>query len=119
MPPPNGMDLGQLADDLVVRRVDEAVELDLADRPVAADGQADRGPDDPGLGERGVEDAVLAEVLLQAVGDAEDTTQLADVLAHEDDLRVLLHGRAQALVDGLGHRELSHQECPPSANPSR
>ena len=116
MPPPNGMrmtigigslplragvDLGDLRDDLVVGREDEPVELDLADRPVAAHGQADRGAEDAGLGERGVDDAVLAEVLLQAVGDPEDAAELADVLAHEHDLGVVLHGLAQAEVERL------------------
>ena len=91
-----GVHLGDLADDLVERRVDEAVELDLDDRPVAAQGQADRGADDAGLGQRGVDDPLLAEVLLQAVGDPEDAAELADVLAHEEDLGVVLHGRAQA-----------------------
>ena len=91
-----GVHLGELADDLVERRVDEAVELDLADRPVAAQRQADRGADDAGLGERGVDDPVLAEVLLQAVGDPEDAAELADVLAHDEDLGVVLHGLAQA-----------------------
>ncbi len=112
MPPPNGIrmtigsrtlalravvHLRHLGDDLVVRRVDEAVELDLADRPVAADRQADRGADDAGLGQRGVDHPVLAEVLLQAVGDPEDAAELADVLAHDDDLGVVLQGAAQAV----------------------
>lgn len=70
-----GVHLGDLADDLVEGRVDEAVELDLADGAVAAQRHADRGADDAGLGERAVDDAVLAEVLLQALGDAEDTTE--------------------------------------------
>ena len=76
--------------------IDEAVELDLAHRPVAAQRQPDRGADDAGLGERGVDDPVLAEVLLQAVGDPEDAAELADVLAHDQDLGVVLHGLAQA-----------------------
>ena len=135
MPPPNGMritighpdlalrpvvHLGDLADDLVVRRVDEAVELDLADRPVAADREADRGADDAGLGQRRVDDAVLAEVLLQAVGDAEDAAELADVLAHEDDLGVVLHGPAQAGVERLADGErLGGHQCASPANESR
>ena len=48
-------ELRQLADDLVERGVDEPVELDLADRPVAAHGQSDRGADDAGLGQRRVD----------------------------------------------------------------
>ena len=102
MPPPNGIritigmmhpaaaaevQLRDLADDLVVGRVDEAVELDLAHRPIAAHRQPDRGAEDAGLGERGIDHPVLTEVLLQPVGDPEDTAELADVLAHHEDLR--------------------------------
>ncbi len=121
--------LGDLADDLVEGRVDEAVELDLDDGPVAAQGQADGAAHDPGLGQRGVDDAVLAEVLLQALGDAEDTAELADVLAHEQDLGVALHGGAHAGVEGLGDRgplgggagRRTHQVCgvlPQSSKPA-
>src|SRR6478735_10725919 len=101
-----GVHLGDLADDLVEGRIDEAVELDLADGAVAAQRHADRGADDAGLGERAVDDAVLAEVLLQALGDAEDATELADVLTDEHDLGVGLHGLAQAVGDALAERDL-------------
>ena len=135
MPPPNGMritigrglpagpvaHLRELADDLVVRRVDEAVELDLADRPVAAQGQADRRADDAGLGERGVDDAVLAEVLLQAVGDPEDAAELADVLAHDQDLGVVLQRPPQTHVERRGQGELviARSRFPPRSCPGR
>ena len=56
--------LGHLRDDLVEGRVDEPVELDLADRPVPAHGQPDRRADDAGLGQRRVDDAAVAEVTL-------------------------------------------------------
>jgi hypothetical protein len=95
--------------------VDEAVELDLAHRAVAADREADRRPDDAGLGERGVDHALFTEVLLQAVGDAEDAAELADVLSHDDDLVVVLQGAAQAKGDGFtqrgGHRWLPSNEA--------
>ena len=110
--------LRDLADDLVVRRVDEAVELDLDDRLVAPQRHPDGRADDAGLGQRAVDDAVLAEVLLQTVGDPEDAAELADVLAHEQDLGVVLHRLAQAHVEALGQgdllsRGLAHQ-CAPS-----
>jgi hypothetical protein len=108
--------LRDLADDLVVRRVDEAVELDLDDGTVAAQRHADRGADDAGLRQRAVDDTVLAEVLLQAVGDPEDAAELADVLAHDEDLGVVLHRLPQAHVEALGEGDLlcrAHQECPP------
>ena len=58
---------------------------------------------------------VLAEVLLQAVGDPEDAAELADVLAHDDDLRVVLQRAAQARVEGLAQGEcLGHQWALPS-----
>src|SRR4051812_28883650 len=109
--------LCDLADDLVERREDEAVELDLAHRTEAADRQADRRADDAGLCERSVDDAVLAEVFLQPVGDAEDAAEPADVLAHDEDLRVVLQCLTQPLVEGLAQGQCRHQ-CPAPASAS-
>src|SRR6266702_1894490 len=103
--------LGQVAEDLVERGVAEAVELHLGHGAVAADGQPDGDADDAGLGQRGVHDPLLAEVLEQAVGDAEDTAEGADVLAEEDDLAVGLHGVAQRRVERLGHGDLRHSSA--------
>ncbi len=91
--------LRELGDDLVEGRENKPVELDFAHRPVAPEREPDRGTDDAGLGERGVEHSVLAEVLLQAVRDPEDAAELADVLAHDEHLGVLFHRLAQALVE--------------------
>src|ERR1700722_13452172 len=111
--------LGELADDLVRRRVHESVELDLADRPVAAQRQADRGADDPGLRERRVHHAVLAEVFLQPVRHPEDAAEPADVLAHDHDLGVVLEGPAQPLVQRARESDLGHRSAPSSSNPAR
>src|SRR5205085_852663 len=69
---------------------------------------------DAGLGQRGVDDAVVAEVLLQAVGDAEDATEPADVRAHEHDLGVVFHRAAQPEVECLheGQRLDAHRSAP-------
>ena len=56
-------ELGDLRDDLVEGGVDEAVELDLADGAVAAQGEPDRGADDARLGERRVDHPAVAEVV--------------------------------------------------------
>src|SRR6185295_12082465 len=73
------------------------------------------GADDAGLGQRRVDDPVIAEVLLQTVGDPEDAAELADVLAHDDDLGVVLQGAAQAGVEGLAQGQcLGHQFALPS-----
>src|SRR3954469_6601564 len=123
MPPPTGIrtttgsvtapsaraHLGQLRHDLVEGRVDEAVELDLAHGAVATQCHADGGADDARLGQRRVDHPVLTEVLLQAVRHPEDPAELADVLAHQDDLGVGLHRGAQAGVDAPGERDRRHQ----------
>ena len=57
------------------------------------------------IGERGVDDPVGAEILLQCVGDAEDPAELADVLTHEHDLRVVFEGAAQAGVERGAERQ--------------
>ncbi len=99
------MELGQRGGDLVVRGEDEAVELDLHHGAVAAHSHADRGAHDAGLGQRGVDHASLAKVLVEAVGHAEHTAKGADVLAHEHDLGVAVHRGPQARIDGAGQRE--------------
>jgi hypothetical protein len=50
-----------------------------------ADGRAD----DAALGERRVDHAVVAELVVEALGHAEDAADLADVLAQHDDARVV------------------------------
>ncbi len=115
VPPERALMLGDLGHDLVERRVDEPVELDLDDRAVAAHRQADRGAEDPALGQRGIDHAGFAEVLLQPVGHAEDPTELADVLPHQQHLRVRLESAAQRRVDRLGHGHDGHQRPPPTA----
>jgi hypothetical protein len=96
-----GSHLGDRADDVVERRIDEPIELDLHDGPVAPQRQPDRRPHDPRLGQRRVDDPVLAEVLLQALGHPEHPAELADVLAHEDHLGVAFHRRPHAAGDPL------------------
>ena len=78
----------ELADDLVVGRIDVVGELDLGDRPQAVDAHADRRADDAALGDRRVEHAVLAVLALQAVGDAEHAAEVAHVLAEHHHVRV-------------------------------
>jgi hypothetical protein len=95
--------LGELGGDLVERRVDEAVELDLADGPEAAHREPDRRADDARLGQGRVEDALGAELGVQPLRDAEDAAEGADVLAHQQDAVVLRHRAAEAGVERLGH----------------
>ena len=74
-----------MRDELLERRVRERVELHLDDRPEPVHRHAEREADDPALGQRGVEAAVLAEVAGEPVGDPEDAAERADVLTEDDD----------------------------------
>ena len=100
---------GRLGHDLVERREDEVGELDLGDRPQAVDRRADRGADDHRLGQRRVDDAVVAELRPQPVGRQEDAALLADVLAEDDDRLVAAHLVGERLADGLDERPGRHQ----------
>ena len=100
--------LGHLGDDLVEGGVHEPVELDLAHRSVAAHGKPDGRADDAGLGQRRVDHPAVAEVALEALGDPEHASELPDVLTHQDDLRVALHGPAQPGVERLAQRHGGH-----------
>ncbi|SKT96869.1 Uncharacterised protein [Mycobacteroides abscessus subsp. abscessus] len=102
------MQLGHLTDNLIEGRVYESVELDFTDRTVSPHGQTDRGADNSGLGQRRVDDAMVAEILLQPVGHPEDTAELADILSHDDHLVVVLQRRPQASVQGTGHSHPGH-----------
>ncbi len=53
----------------------------------AVERHADRGADDAPLGERRVDDAVVAELVEEPLRDAEDAADLPDVLAEHDDAR--------------------------------
>src|SRR2546428_3057846 len=98
-----------VADDLVERRVDETVELDLGYRPEATQRQAYGDADDGRLSERRVEHAVDSKRLLQAVCNTKDTAERADVLTKNQNLLVARQGVAERKVDGFGHRDGFHQ----------
>ena len=61
--------------------------------------RADADAGEPELGDRRVDDAPLAELLEQALGDLVGALVDADFLAHEEDAVVPLHLFAQRLVE--------------------
>ena len=103
-PVTTGVQLRHLRNDLVVGGIDEPVELDLDHGPVAPHRHPDRGAHDPRLGQRAVHHPICPEVLLQAVGDPEDPAEDTDVLPHQHDLGVVLHGAPQPGVERLRQR---------------
>ena len=94
---------GHLADDLVHRRVGETVKLHLRDGVESGHRQAHGHAQDAGFGQRRVEYAPGAEACLQAVGDPEDPTQLAHVLAQHQGLGVGVQNLGQRTVERLLH----------------
>ncbi len=108
--------LGDVADHLLERGVAERVELHLDDRPEALHREPDGEPGDAGLGQRGVEAAVLAELRGQPVGDPEDAAEGADVLTEDQHVLVLGQGVAQRRVQRLGEGDGGHPptSCAPS-----
>ena len=103
--------LGDRIDDLVEADAEEIGEHDLGDRPVAGDGEAERGADEAGLGDRRIADAGGAELLVEPLAGLERPTGRADVLAHDEDLVVPPHlllerGEDRFAVGDLLHRVL-------------
>jgi len=95
--------------DLVIGRSKKSIELNLWNWAQSAHRQADRGADDSTLCERCIHHALLAEALLQAFGDAEDSAVRADILAKQEDARVLLHLLDEGEIDCLDHVEVCHR----------
>ena len=92
-------------------------ELNLDDRLETAGRHAEGAADDVGFGQRRVEDAVGAELALQAGGEFEDAAlafdllvfqillagAVGDIFAEDDDALVAPHFVVQAGVDEVGH----------------
>ena len=99
---------------------DVVEELNLHHRLESAHGHAEGAAHDVGFGQRRVEDALGAELALQAAGDLEDSAlalqllvvqiffvgAVGDILAEDDDALVAPHLVAQAEVDEVGHGAL-------------
>ena len=90
---------GCLTDELVGCGPDEVCELYLGDRPQAPEGRPLGYTDDRRLGQRSIDDPLLAELLEEALGRQEDPAPLTHVFAHDEDIPVPLH----LLVHGLSH----------------
>ncbi len=97
--------LRQVADDLVERRVGEPVELDLRHRDEATHREPDRDADDRRLRQRRVETPSVAEGFGEPLGHPEDSAELRDVLAEDQDAVVVRHRVVQCPVDRLHHRQ--------------
>ncbi len=95
-----------VVEDLIQRQQAEVHGHDLDYRTHAAQGRADAGADEAGFGQRGVADALGAELLQQAHAHREAATVAADVLAHEEHPLVAGHRLANRLPHRLAIRHL-------------
>jgi hypothetical protein len=98
-------------DDRIERAADEVGELQLDDGPLALPGGADRGADETLLRDRCIEDAVVAELLPQALRDAEGAAEMADVLAEQENALVLAQRIAKRRLDRLQVCDLAGYAC--------
>ena len=100
--------LGRDGDEVVPRAGDEVRELHLGDRAHAHDRGAGAAADDRRLGERRVDHAPRAELLLEAERDLEGAAVDADVLADHEHALVAAHLLAEAVRDRLQVGHLGH-----------
>ena len=95
-------------DEVVPGARDEVGELHLGHRAHAHQRGAGRAGDDRRLGERHVEHAPLAELLLEAVRDLERAAVDADVLAEHEHALVEAHLLPEPVADRLEVGLLGH-----------
>src|SRR5579883_2460117 len=58
-------------------------------------------------------------LFLQALGDAKDAAEIADILAEGQYIRIAAHHHVQGGVEGLDHGHAAHGQTPSSARCSR
>ena len=94
-------------------REDKAHKLNLGHWLHALRGHTDRQAGDHCLGQRRVEDPLVAVFILQAVGGPEDAAVFAHILAQDHNLLVASH----LMVEGQGYRfdkrQSGHSYSPP------
>ena len=103
---------GGLIDDLIEAARDEVGELHLRHGPVAAQRCADADADDRRLRDRRVDDPRFAELLEQALRDAEGAAVFADVLAEHEHLRIPPHFFGEGFADRFEVTELLRHRDP-------
>ena len=108
-----------VVDDVIDHRVHEALELGFGHGFHALGRHADAHAGDHHLGQRRVQHALVAELLLQAGGGAKHAAVDAHVLAEHDHRRVCFHLVRQRQRDGFYKRDLGHQWLPPFAGKRR
>ncbi len=99
-------------DQLVGRGEDVIGELDLDDRAQPIGAHADRDRQHAALGDRRIEDALVAVLFLQALGHPEDAAIKPDILAEDDDVGVAREHHVHRRIERLHHRHRRHGSAP-------
>src|SRR6516165_3298126 len=97
-----------MIEDLVDACIGEAGELDFRDRPETLRSEPDRNAGDADLGEGGIDDAIPAVQLEQAVRRTKDAAVDPDVFAKHDDARIVRHSPMQREIYRLHEVGLAH-----------
>src|SRR6185312_14069421 len=92
-------DLGRVVHDLIDGYEREVPRHELDDRPQPGHGRTDADADEAALGDRRVDDALLAELLQHPLRHLVGALVMPDLLAHQEDRFIALHLFAHGLVE--------------------
>src|SRR6185369_12481965 len=98
--------------ELIEGGVDIVGELDLRHGPKSVSRHADSHADNAPFVYGRVEYTGLAIFRLQPLGRLEHAPEIADVLAHHDDIGIAAHHHVERAVDCLEHRHAGHSFSP-------
>ena len=87
--------LGDAVGDLIEADPEEVGEHNLDDGPVAGQRETQRRADEAGLRDRRIADALRAKLFIETVACLEGAAGLANILAHDQGLRIAPHLLAQ------------------------
>src|SRR5690606_19075423 len=99
---------GRLRANLVHRLIYEALKLNFRNGAEAEGGQSDGRPDNARFGQRCVEDALFAELLVQALRRPEHPAVDPHILTQNQYGIIPFHFDAHSILDRLDHRHYGH-----------
>src|SRR5271166_126747 len=101
--------LGDAVGDLVEADSEKVSEHDLDDRSVARQRKTERRADKPGFRDRRIAHARRAELLIETLACLERTAGFADILAHDQCLRIAPHLLPQRRGDRFPVADFPHR----------
>ena len=108
---PAPVHFGQIIDNLIETNTHEIGKLHLYHCLHARNAQAQTGANDGRFAKWCVAHAVFAKSGNKAFGNFKSATVFGDILPHEHELRMLLHGHAQTVLNGVDETQFSSCFC--------